>query len=357
MRPTFAELAARLAAEGHAPDPALAPPAVIDDDPLPWFVRVLVGVGAWLSASFVLGLCGAIFSSALESVSLVLGLVLVGVGAAVIRSQRDQSSGRALFVRQGALAGVLAGQGLVIFGASQSGSEVVTALVAIGLAGATIFAVRDPVASFLSAFGACVALAWLLVELHVPRALDVIALAFAAAAGALWLSRPARFERVGQDALAPVAHAVTLALFGTLLFATKIGPFSDVSEWRGMSPPGHPAAVGLGLAAVALALVIRRDLGLGRLAPLDSVALAGLALLGPATPGAPGLAGALAALLMALHRREPLLLGTSVVFLVAFLGAYYYALAATLLMKALLLALAGAALLGGALVATRRRAS
>jgi uncharacterized membrane protein len=130
-----------------------------------------------------------------------------------------------------------------------------------------------------------------------------------------------------------------------------------VSSWNGVTPPGRPAAVGLGLAAVALALLARRDLRLGRLAPLPSVALAALALLGPATPGAPGLAGALAVLLLAVHRREPLLLGTAVVFLVAFLGAYYYVLSTTLLVKAGLLALAGAALLGGALAFGRRRAS
>jgi hypothetical protein len=197
----------------------------------------------------------------------------------------------------------------------------------------------------------------MLVALQVPRALDVLALVFAAVAGALWLWRPARFARVGEDALAPVAHAVTLALLATLLVATRLGPFGDTSSWNDVAPPGRPAAVGLGLAAVALALLARRDLGLGRLAPLPSVALAALALLGPATPGAPGLAGAIAVLLLALHRREPVLLGTAVVFLIAFLGAYYYVLTTTLLVKAGLLALAGAALLGGALAAGWRRAS
>lgn len=357
LRPTFGELASILAAEGHVPEPALAPPATLDDDELPWFVRILVALGAWLSASFILGLCAAAFASALESVALVLGLLLVGVGAAVVRSQRDRSTGAALFLRQGALASVLAGQGLVIFGASHVGSELVAAGAAIAIAIVTIVVVRDPSARFLSAFGACAALAWLLVAVEVPHALDVVALIFATTAGGLWLTRPARFARTGQDGLVAVAYALTLALLATLLFSTSLGPFADASSWRGMSPPGRPAAVGLGLAAVALALRVVRDLRLGRLGPFESVALACVALLGPVTPGAPGLAGAIAALLLALHRREPVLLGLAVVFLVGFLGAYYYGLSTTLLVKALLLAVAGVALLGGALFAARRRAS
>jgi hypothetical protein len=355
LRPTFAELEGLLAAEGFAPGPdgpAAAPDA--SDDP-PWFTRVLVGVGAWISALLLLCFAGFLFASSIEDVGLVLGAILVGAGTLVLRTSRGPD-GAGLFARQCALAATLAGEGLFVFGASKlSHGDLAPALAGLAIAAVVAAFAREPVARFLSTCGAAFALGWVLAVEHAPRAFDVLALVLGAATAWAWLTRPARLERRGEDTLAPVSYALALSFLSTLLIATRMGPLSDWRFDAGLAPPGRPSAIGLGLGAVALALAIRRELRLGPPTPIVGAAMAALALLGPVTPGSPGLVGAAGVLLLALHRRAPILVGMAVVFLFAFLGAFYYMMETTLLAKAAYLSVTGAALLGAAFAISRRR--
>jgi hypothetical protein len=354
LRPTFGEIEARLAAEGLAPEAAdAAPQPVADDVLLPWFTRVLVGVGAWMSALFGLAIFGLAFGSDFESAAIVVGPVLI-VGSVLVLRAAISPSGGAVFMRQCALAGLLAGQVAFVIGVAKvTSGELPPALASLAVAVSVAVVVTEPVGRFLSTASAAAAFAFALAAAGVARAFDVVALVLAAATSALWLTRPARLERRGEDLLAPAAYALALALLTTLLFATSVGPF-DEFRWHHVRPPGHPAMIGLGLGAVALVIAIRRELRLGAPSPVAAAAIAGLALLGPVTPGSPGLVGAVLVVLLALHRRAPVLLGMALVFLFFFLGAFYYALTATLLVKAAYLGLAGAALLAGALVLGRR---
>ena len=91
-----------------------------------------------------------------------------------------------------------------------------------------------------------------------------------------------------------------------------------------------------------------------RPSPVHAATLAALALIGFVTPAVPGVAAAVGVLLLALHRRNPVLLGLAVTFLFVFLGLLYYSLAATLLSKSLHLMGAGLLLLAGAWWAGRQ---
>jgi hypothetical protein len=324
--------------------------------PLPWFTRVLVGAGAWASALFALGLFALTLGRNFESAALVVGLLLILAGVVILRVASSSSTG-AVFVRQGALAGLLAGQVAFVIGVAEfTRGDRPPALAALAVTVGVAIVVTESVGRFLSTLSAAAALAFVLATAGIARTFDVIALVLAAATGALWLTRPARLERRGEDTLAPAAYALALALLSTLLFATGLGPFEDF-RWYRVAPPARPAMIGLGLGAVSLVIAIRRELRLGAPRPVAAAAIAGLALLGPVTPGSPGLVGAVFVVLLALHRRAPVLLGLALVFLFFFLGAFYYAMTATLLVKAAYLALAGAGLLGGALVLGRRARS
>jgi hypothetical protein len=354
LRPTFAELEARLAAEGLTPQAAGAAPVPATDDELsPWFTRVLVGGGAWVSAAFFLGFLGLLFGGSFETAATIFGPLLVFAGVFALRGATAASiSG--LFIRQGALAGTLAGQILFVVGVAKAADgDLTPALAAVGVTAAVVAAVPEPVTRFLSTCGAAAAFAWTLGEAGVAHTFDIVALVFAAGSTALWLTRPARFARRGEDPLGSIAYALTFAFLSTLLLATRVGPFDEL-HWQRTVPPGHPSTIGLGLGAVAIAIAIRRELRLAAPRPSTGAAIAALALLGAATPGSPGLVGAVGVVLLALHRRAPVLLGLALVFLFFFLGAYYYAMTATLLAKAAYLGLVGAALLGGALVISRR---
>jgi hypothetical protein len=361
LRPTFGEIEARLAADGLTPEAdGAAPEPPAEDELLPWFTRVLVGAGAWVSALFLLACLGLLFASSFEQIAIGLGPALVIAGVLVLR-WAPGASDVGLFLRQGALAGALActlaGQGIFAFGVAKLASgDLAPALAALGASVAVVVAAPEPIARFLSTCGAAGAFAWALEAAGLSRTFDVVALVLGAGAAALWLTRPARLARRDEDALAPVAYALTFAFLSTLLFATRVGPFEDF-HWHDAAPPGRLSTIGLGLGAVAIAVAIRRELRLGAPTPPTAVAIAALALLGPVTPGSPGLVGAVAVVLLALHRRAPVLLGLALVFLFVFLGAFYYAMTATLLVKAASLAAAGAALLGGALVLSRRARS
>lgn len=354
LRPTFGEIEAGLAAEGLAPETAGAAPArAADDVSLPWFTRVLVGAGAWLSALFALGLLALSFGRNFESAALVGGLLLIVAGVFILRAAISSSAG-AVFVRQGALAGLLAGQVAFVIGIAEvTHGDWPPSLAALAVSVGVAIVVTESVGRFLSTLSAAVALAFVLATARIARTFDVLAIVLAAATGALWLTRPARLERHGEDPLAPAAYALALALLSTLLFASGLGPFKEL-RWNHVRPPSYPAMIGLGLGAVSLVTAIRRELRLGAPHPVTAAAIAGLALLGPVTPGSPGLVGAVFVVLLALHRHAPILLGLALVFLFFFLGAFYYDMTATLLAKAAYLALAGAALLGGALVLGRR---
>jgi hypothetical protein len=359
LRPTFGEIEARLAAEGFAPETAdAAPEPAAEDELMPWFTRVLVGAGAWLSSLFLFGCLGVLFASSLEHTAIGLGPVLVVAGVLVLRAAPGSSS-LGLFLRQGALAAALActlaGQLLFVVGVSEraGGGGAAPALAALGVTVAVVVAAPEPIARFLSTCGAAAAFAWVLDAAGLSHTFDVVALALGAGAAALWLARPARLARRGEDTLSPVAYALAVAFLSTLLFATGVGPFEDF-HWHDAAAPGRLSTIGLGLGAVAIAVAIRRELRLGAPTPPTAVAIAALALLGPATPGSPGLVGAVAVVLLALHRRAPVLLGLALAFLFFFLGAFYYAMTATLLVKAARLGVVGAALLGGAVAISRR---
>lgn len=345
-RLAWTDIAATLAAEGHAaaPDRQTAVPS----PEIPWFVRGLTGLGAWISALFIMGFVELMSSSASEgAVFLGFGVLLVGAGVGVLRAPRGD------FLTQLGLAGSLGGQALIAIGVARAtDSDTGTALVALLLSLGLTAAVWARVHRFFTTLGAALALGYLVVEGHLPRGLDVLTLVFAIAASLVWLDQPRRLAATGRDALAPVGYALVVALFGVLLLSVADGSHLPLD----LPPPSRIACAGLGLIDVALALTILREHGRLPPPPAPAIGLLVLALLGVATPGTPGLPGALGVLILGFHRRNPLLVGLASVFLVVFLGAFYYSLQATLLVKSVYLMTSGALLALGPLLVRRRRA-
>jgi hypothetical protein len=239
-----------------------------------------------------------------------------------------------------------------------SDSAAVGAAVALVLTLALLVAIPSTTHRFMGTVAAAVALVTLLMDLHVPHPLDLAAMPVALAAGALWMRRPARLAERGYDAAAGSAYGSVVALLGMLLIAalawTSDGRGRHASN--GWPVMGHLGAAAMGIAVVGLGLFILREVqrSSSRLDPLAAGGLAALALLGQATPGTPGVVVSVGVLLLAFHRREPILLGLAVLFLVGFLALLYYSLAATLLTKSLLLMGTGAALVGASVWLHRR---
>jgi uncharacterized membrane protein len=135
---------------------------------------------------------------------------------------------------------------------------------------------------------------------------------------------------------APLGYGLTLALFGLCLLA--LGGWYGATDW-------WLSAAALALVLLYLIVQILRDLALPMGSRTGLWALGALLLLCVPAYQTPGILAAIMALLLGRWRGNNLLLGLAALFLLFFLGAYYYNLEITLLNKSYILMGSGAALL------------
>lgn len=332
----WARLAAAGLVEGEEP-PARVPGS-------PWFVRVMLGFAGWIGALFLLGFGGALFSSLFDKalLALLIGSILCAAAIFLFRLRGDND-----FVGQFAFALSLAGQALLLVGI---GNLFDTWTAGIALAAAVVEAALFFLApSFLhrvwTAGAAALAVVFALASWHVSfLAPGLLTAAFAW----VWLrelEEPRRGElwRAG-------GYGLTLAAVVTLFL---LDLFSEAVLPVGARPEGTLLLVlgpylGAAVSGAALIYAVVRLLDRERV-PLSSgparTALAGAALLALATLAAPGLAPAIAILVLGYANGNRVLTGLGILVLLGYLSYYYYSLETTLLLKSALLMGVGSALL------------
>ncbi len=335
---TFRELLPRLEAEGLADAAAVEGALAAQGGATPWFVRVLVGFGAWVAAAFLIGFGGAAVFRISDGALLALGLACCAA-ALLLRRARE-----GVFVEQLALAVALAGQGLVIGASTQltdSARWGAAATVAVAVAMLRLY--PDRVQAFLSTSGGVLAGLYLVRELRQPLAADGALLAVAVLTHAALLGK----VRLSGGVLGVRTAAALAGLVTALLLALLLRSQADVYRALFDAAP-HPArsallTVGLGLLLLFTVVSVLREQG-GESARealvLAGAAVALLALLTLQTPGILGAAGVMA---LAFHRRSPVLVGVALGFALLAGTAHYYDLSLTLLQKSG--ALAGSGLL------------
>lgn len=298
----------------------------------PWFVRVLVGFGAWVASAFLCLFMFMFFSDLLDGVgAVVLGALLL---AGVIPLRR--AAGDSDFLQQVALAGWLVAQLLVLFGMAESTESVAaTALVLLVVQAITIAWFPDAIARFLAAGFAVAALAAVFLQGMGPRAYDLATLAAAVSAGLLWWRRPAFLAGALPDAVNPVGYGLLAAAFGMLLLSLG-NPFAS----------GGPGYVTSAVLTVGVLLLAAALLGERVGSPQGLAVLGSLLILGAATAPAPGVMAAVGALLLGFRAGERALQGMAWLFLLVFLAGFYYHLEVSLLEKSGILAGSGLLLLG-----------
>lgn len=283
----------------------------------PWFVRLLVGVAAWISA-----LCLVAFLALADLIPSSVGAMVLGAvlfAAALFLRRRARGD----FAEQSALALWFGSQVLILIGFAEWGAaEEAVCLLALLLQAATVRGFPDAVGRFLAPVFAAVALAALLTQLEVPGGVSLSALPFALAAAAFWWRRAAWLTWEGA---VPVGYGLVAATFALLLPSLAGDVF-------GMPTAGHVATAAL-------------TLGLMAMAPRKAAVLAALLALGAATLPAPGVVAGLGALALGFRARDRVLMGMAWVFLAVFLTGFYYHLDLTLLAKSGVLAGSGALLL------------
>jgi hypothetical protein len=345
MRLKVADVLAQLRAEGlvHSDADETVAAALASElrEELPWFVRVAVGVGAWLATAFLLGGLVALMGLRNQSVQIVVGSLLIMTGVWTRRAAGSE------FMRQAAVATSFAGQGLLVAGlANVTDSAVITGLIVVALSASLLWVMPDSIHRFLSTLvGVCAAA----VAAHESDVLpiEVVTLAVVALIAYVWrVELRARSDRLAT-VLEPVGYGTVIALFGLLMFGAFATADGARWLWNGRVPdtPAQLSTAGITLALLALVWRILGEHGVDRSSTHSFAALAGVVALGASTLSSPGIIAGAGVLALAFDRRNRVLLGLAIVFLLVFGSVFYYSLHLTLLQKSAVLAGSGALLL------------
>ena len=300
----------------------------------PWYVRLFVGISAWIAAILLIAFLAIARIVTNEQGALVIGFIFcaAAVGINRLNSRND-------FMGQLALALSLAGQALLIGGLAlvlkiSSPSQI--ALLVLVVESVLLALFRDRVHRFLSILFLIAALVVIIFDL---KQFELIHVLIGLLAGALVLLywRENNLLTAGMsEILYPLSYGIIIALLGLLiapLSVTQAAPFQIRWWWL--------SAVLLLCVLCFLIVQIARGLNLRLWSwQLVIVLLACAALVIPATR-MPGIFAALILLVLGFWRNHRVMVGLAGVFLVFYIGAYYYLLEWTLLQKSLALLASG----------------
>ncbi|RKH34241.1 DUF4401 domain-containing protein [Corallococcus praedator] len=308
----------------------------------PWFVKALSGLGAWMSAGFLMSFFACVGLWDEEGVLLVLGVVLCGASVYLRRELEGP------FMEQLGLSTCLAGAGSILFAVAEwTNNDVTVALTAVGLGALMLAYFPDVVLYFLATLGICLSLGFLAEKALSGMGVDLCVVLGSAALCGLLIFEPRLRKGALGDRVGPMAFALACAVPGWLLFRNLVGMQDGFHYlFRGDFLP--PVALTVPLAAIALwtGWQVLREQGLDKDRGVWLPAVLALVLLTGMTLSTPGLLVAGLMLTLGFHRRSRVMLGLAVAFLLTFGSFYYYDLRLTLLAKALALVGSGLVLLG-----------
>lgn len=343
MRLSVADVLARLKADGRATDAADAPARAALEvelrDHLPWYLRAAIGVGAWLATGFFLGFLLFFLDIDDAVVQVLVGLAL---GAFAVWHRRRTTSE---FFSHASVAVGLAGFGLAIVGLYDLVDARATAVVVVFLCAALVRLMPDSVFRFLATLAMIAAIYVSVVDERSAWGYEAVTVAVVALAALVWRYRVRGRSAIVEEMLRPVGYAAAVALFVVLLIGTSthLGRLSfDTARWLIV---GRLTTIGITAALLILVWRILDEHGAAVGSPASVAALLGVVTLGGATLTSPGIIAGAAVLTLAFDRRDNVLLGIAIAFLLVFGAVYYYALHLTLLEKSGVLAGTGALLL------------
>ncbi len=368
LRPTIREVVAQLTAAGDlgtAPEEAIRAALASsggESEATPWFVRVLLGMGAWTAALLFVGFLWAAKIVDSGGSGVAVGLILAAIAVGV---RRVTTSG---FLRHLALAVALCGEITLVAGVGHHHSASVTAAAALALELAMLELYPDTVHRFLSTLACGLAAAVLLEPLKSPLAADAYVVTVGLLLGLTWTLRPSRGAKGWSVRQAALGYGLAVVLFAALAVRLLVGASGpggplELVVWLARDPSlrwlagGRFAAIGLSVALLALEASIFHELSFRPAHPAAVAVCLGTLALCAVTASTPGIAAAVGVLALGFHRRRGPLIGLAVASLVAFGGFYYYSLSMSLLAKSGVLVASGLVLLALRFALTGRRAA
>ena len=367
-RPPVGEILSRVLPDDAASrDRARAALETLEASGVPWYLRLLTGIGAWAGGGFLLSFTTGIIAAILganrfEGIAIGLGLIVMAAAVMLRRGVTGTSVG-AQFMRQLALVTCFCGQMLFIGGVGSTTHATEPPAIAALIASAALIALYpDRVQRFCSTLIAAGALLTLLREM--PYCADVMALLLVGAVLLLGrvMSRGVTDDRDDAgwaEIEEPVMYGCAIALFALLIAGTAVTMFgvseSDMKEVRAVLP-GMPTVIGFVVALLWLTASIFSEHGAQPTAPEALLAFVAIVGIGWITRSTPAITATMLMLFLGFDRRARALIALSIVFFLMFGTAYYYGLHLTLLQKSGILAASGAfCLMASAFVRYRYR--
>lgn len=305
----------------------------------PWYVRAMVGFGAWLASLLLIGFVGG-FSVAVGGVILV-GLTLIGA-AVWLRRQSDHD-----FAVQATLAASLAGQGLFVWGVADllPGDVVKLGCVVVLVVSTTLFfAFPDRIHRVLMVLFAMTALTVLIYAFKLNAIIPVLG-PFVALALALVYRNRAVLSAGGQGhLLRPLENGLMLSAFGLLLLST-IYVLPELRTGFVFYPRPWISSILLGVLFLWVGHRTWTDLLEGRRATATLVVYGSMLAVVAAAWAMPGLLLALIVILLGAETSHRSFIGAGIVFLAIFVGAYFYGIEVPMLTKSITLVASGVAVL------------
>lgn len=298
----------------------------------PWYIRLLIGGGAWFGTWFLLAflfaLLGIAFGGDIALPAIAVGGPLVALAVALQRMRSGD------FIRQLALVVSLTGQGLFISGlASAAHSDELAAVAALVISAVLLAIYPERVHRFFSTLIAIGALATLIHDARAafPYGLEVLALALVAIAVLLWRALPTDYRAQHADFVDPAVAGAIVSLLVLSLVATIAAMWSWMrTDWLMM---GALTTVGVTIALLGLVHHLFAEHRVLPLRPAPIAASAVVLLLAAVTWTTPAILLTILVVILGFDRRNRVIVGLAIAFFLAFCAIYYYSLELTLLQK------------------------
>ena len=305
----------------------------------PWYVRAMVGLGAWLASLLLIGFVAS-FSLAIDGGYAIVGSILI-IGAILVRRRSDND-----FLVQCALACSLAGQALCAYGIAEAlGHDRHEIFLGLTLVMGTLlfFIYPDRIHRVIMVCLAAGSLTGLLYAWEWNALIPVLGPMFAGALIMLHDRRPNLVASPYAALSRPLMNGLMLSAFAVLLIST-IYVLPELGLDTLLYPRPWISTLLFGVLLILVATPMVRTLA--RPGHAATVILYGLlALIIAASWAAPGLLLGLIVTILGATYTNRTYIGAGLVFCVIFLATYFYGIEISMPAKSLTLVASGTTLL------------
>lgn len=312
----------------------------IDTTQPPWYIRAMVGLGAWLASLLLIGFVAS-FSLAMDGGYAIVGTVLI-IGAILVRRRSDND-----FLVQCALACSLAGQALCAYGVAEAlGHDRHELFLGLALAMSTLlfFVYPDRIHRVIMVCLAAGSLTGLIYAWEWNALIPLLGPLFAAALILLHSRRPQLVASPYAALSRPLMNGLMLSAFAVLLIST-IYVLPELGLETLLYPRPWISTILFGALFFYVATPMVRALSHPDHATSATILYGLMALIVACSWAAPGLLLGMITTILGAAYANRTYIGAGLVFCVIFLATYFYGIEISMLTKSLTLILAGSVLL------------